>query len=162
MEHNKAYQNIHTLQMSLYSLLVLCLPSFHKLGSLYQRVHFQSKHNIESTYKFKLQEKSDYRNRGKCYHKMIASFFKVHSATLRPKVIDRIYKIFNVPAFLSELHASKVEFSRIDPHKNCDCLTRILLDLVDKRTCLRNLFVRGNHTHFMNREFQKRYTIEVY
>ena len=93
---------------------------------------------------------------------MIASFFKVHSATLRPKVIDRIYKIFNVPAFLSELHASKVEFSRIDPHKNCDCLTRILLDLVDKRTCLRNLFVGGNHTHFMNREFQKRYTIEAY
>ena len=96
---------------------------------------------------------------------MIASFFKVHSATLRPKVIDRIYKIFNVPAFLSELHASKVEFSRIDPHKNCDCLTRTFLNLVDKSTCLRNLFVRGNlmnRGHFMNREFQKRYTKEVY
>ena len=87
----------------------------------------------------KLQENSDYRNRG-----------------LRSKAIFyRIYRILNEPAFLSELHTPKLEFCPIDPRKNCDCLTKTFLGLVDKHACLRNKFVRENRTHFMNREFRK-------
>ena len=86
------------------------------------------------------------------YHKMI-TFFKVHSTRFRPKAI--FYRNFNELAFFFELHAAKFEFSPSDPNQNYKCLTRTFLGLIEKHTPLKKKFVRGNHTAFMNGEFQK-------
>ena len=82
--------------------------------------------------------------------------FKSEAPRLKPKVISyRNYRKFDEKSFLDDLQNKNFSMSTNDPNVNYKSITENFLETIDKHAPLKKKFIRGNHAHFMNRDFQK-------
>ena len=84
-------------------------------------------------------------------HKLISTFFKSHFTRLRPKVITyRNYKKFDENHFLNDLQKLDI---KLDEENSL--ISNKFLQVVNKHTPLKKKVLRGNHSPFVTKEFQK-------
>ena len=90
------------------------------------------------------------------YHKLISTFFKSHFERLRLKVITyRNYKKFDENVFLNYLQKLEIKLDEENSESSYSLISDKLLEVVNKHAPLKNTVLRGNHSPFVTKEFQK-------
>ena len=90
------------------------------------------------------------------YHKLISTFLKSHFARLRPKVINyRNYKKFDENIFLNNLQKLGIKLDEENSESSYSLISNKFLEVVNKHAPLKKKVLRGNHSPFVTKEFQK-------
>ena len=69
--------------------------------------------------------------------------------------------MFHEEKILNDLKETNIIIDEKDPNQNYQSLTKTFLTFVNKHAPLKKRIVRGNQAHFMTKEFQKKFTLEV-
>ena len=90
------------------------------------------------------------------YHKLISTFFKSHFTRLKPKVITyRNYKKFDENVFLNDLQKLETKLDEENSESSYSLISNKFLEVVNKHAPLKKKVLRGNHSPFVTKEFQK-------
>ena len=90
------------------------------------------------------------------YHKLISTFLKSHFARLRPKVITyRNYKKFDENIFLNNLQKLGIKLDEENSESSYSLISNKFLWVVKKHALLKKKKLRGNHSPFVTKEFQR-------
>ena len=90
------------------------------------------------------------------YHKLISTLFKSHFTRLRPKVIThRNYKKFDENLFLNDLQKLDIKLDAENSQSSYLLISNKFLEVVNKHAPLKKKVLRGNHSPFVTKKFQK-------
>ena len=90
------------------------------------------------------------------YHKLISTFLKSHFARLKPKVITyRNYKKFDENIFLNNLQKLGIKLDEENSESSYSLISNKFLWVVKKHALLKKKKLRGNHSPFVTKEFQR-------
>ena len=89
------------------------------------------------------------------FHRLISTFLRPQFCQLKPtKIYHRNFKNFNEQKFLKEFKNTDVIFNSDNPNEDCEPITNVSSDIVEKHTPLKK-FLMGNQAPFMTKEFLK-------
>ena len=90
------------------------------------------------------------------YHNLISTFFKSHFIRLRPRVITyRHYKKFDENVFLNDLRKLEIKLDEQNSESSYSLSSNKFLEVLKKHAPLKKKVLKGNHSPFVSKEFQK-------
>ena len=90
------------------------------------------------------------------YHNLISTFFKSHFIRLRPRVITyRHYKKFDENVFLNDLRKLEIKLDEQNSESSYSLISNKFLEVLKKHAPLKKKVLKGNHSPFVSKEFQK-------
>ena len=90
------------------------------------------------------------------YHNLISTFFKSHFIRLRPRVITyRNYKKVDENVFLNDLQKLEIKLDEQNSESSYSLSSNKFLEVLKKHAPLKKKVLKGNHSPFVSKEFQK-------
>ena len=90
------------------------------------------------------------------YHNLISTFFKSHFIRLRPRVITyRNYKKVDENVFLNDLQKLEIKLDEQNSESSYLLSSNKFLEVLKKHAPLKKKVLKGNHSPFVSKEFQK-------
>ena len=90
------------------------------------------------------------------YHNLISTFFKSHFIRLRPRVITyRNYKKVDENVFLNDLQKIEIKLDEQNSESSYSLSSNKFLEVLKKHAPLKKKVLKGNHSPFVSKEFQK-------
>ena len=90
------------------------------------------------------------------YHNLISTFFKSHFIRLRPRVVTyRNYKKVDENVFLNDLQKLEIKLDEQNSESSYSLSSNKFLEVLKKHAPLKKKVLKGNHSPFVSKEFQK-------
>ena len=90
------------------------------------------------------------------YHNLISTFFKSHFIRLRPRVITyRNYKKVDENVFLNDLQKLEIKLDEQNSESSYSLSSNKFLEVLKEHAPLKKKVLKGNHSPFVSKEFQK-------